>query len=89
MSLPGCPDRHPGCCAENATQCYRNHDQSDSNDGRLCVLVCWSCKAILIVTVIVIVVVIVIVIVKMILREAVLVCWSCKAMRFSDGRRQQ
>ena len=60
-----------------------NHDQSDSNDGRLCVLVCWSCKAILIVTVIVIV------IVKMILREAVLVCWSCKAMRFSDGRRQQ
>ena len=65
-----------------------NHDQSDSNDGRLCVLVCWSCKAILIVTVIVIVVVIVIVIVKMILREAVLVCWSCKAMRFSDGRKQ-
>ena len=66
-----------------------NHDQSDSNDGRQCVLVCWSCKAILKVTVIVIVVVIVIVIVKMILREAVLVCWSCKAMRFSDGRKQQ
>ena len=28
-----------------------NHDQSDSNDGRLCVLVCWSCKAILIINV--------------------------------------